>query len=403
MTNDSISRRKFLAAGTVLSGALLSSRLPAFGRSSDAAPVRLGIIGTGNRGGGIAHILQKIPGVTLNACCDIYAPNLDAAVRLAAPGAAAYKDYRRLLEDKSIDAVIIATPLYLHYPMAVGALDAGKHVYLEKTMTYTIDEALSLERKMKGSKLILQVGHQNRYFAMYHRIWEVIAQNWLGNITHFECQYHRNSNWRNPVPDPSLERQINWRMYRQYSGGLMAELCAHQIDIVNWILGTPPVKVMGMGDVNFWKDGRETCDNVRAIFEYPNGVKASVSSILSNAYRGFSIRVLGSKATMEIQRDKTMLYAETSGNEKAVVDGVTGATKTNWTEGEGKALAFQFQDDQKRDPTAYALMDFADCIRNNRLPVSNVHSGREAAICVHLANKSIDNGQMEYWQSGYSA
>src|SRR5690606_10886803 len=145
---------------------------------------------------------------------------------------------------------------------------------------------------------ILQVGHQYRYYALYHKIKEMIADNWLGTITHFECQYNRNSDWRKEVSAAETERQVNWRLYRKYSGGLLAELSAHQIDIVNWFLEGHPEKVTGLGDINYWKDGREINDNVRVIYEYANGVKSSITSVLSSQFHGYEIRILGSKATV---------------------------------------------------------------------------------------------------------
>ena len=160
----------------------------------------------------------------------------------AAKGATAYTDHRKLLEDKKINAVIIATPLYLHYPIAIDALDAGKHIYLEKSMTYDIPQAIDLVKKVRNSSLVFQVGFQYRYYGLIHRVKEIISQNWLGKITHFECQYNRNSNWRFPVNDPKQELAINWRMHRKYCGGPLSELCAHQIDVVNYLFEVTQLK-----------------------------------------------------------------------------------------------------------------------------------------------------------------
>ena len=305
-----LSRRKFIKNGVLVSSAMA---LPYTNFASVLGAndvVRLGIIGAGTRGTGIAKLLKKLPGLSVTACCDIMPDHLTQILTHASPNTKKYTDYRRLLEDKNIDAVIIATPLYLHYSMAVDALMAGKHVYLEKSMTYDIPQALDLEKRVNQSKLVFQVGHQYRYFQLYHAVKKAIDNKWLGEITHFECQYHRNSDWRFPVKAPGTERLVNWRMYKEYSGGLMAELCGHQIDIVNWMTGSHPEKVTGIGGIDYWKDGRETYDNVRAIFEYPGGIKTNVSSILSNAYHGYEIRILGSKATLQIQRDEALLYSE---------------------------------------------------------------------------------------------
>ncbi|QJB35465.1 Gfo/Idh/MocA family oxidoreductase [Chitinophaga oryzae] len=402
MQDHYFSRRKFLYTGAVaLSGAMLTSTLPVLGHAA-AAPLKIGIIGTGNRGSGIAKLLQKISGMELIACCDVIPAHLQRGMSLAAKGAKAYTDYRQLLNDKKVEAVIIATPLSMHYPMAKDALDAGKHVYLEKTMTYDIPQAIQLAAQVRKSGLVLQVGHQYRYYELYHRVKEVIGQNWLGKVTHFECQYHRNSDWRNPVPDPSLERLVNWRMYREYSGGLVAELCGHQIDMVNYLLDAHPLRVVGMGGIDYWKDGRETWDNVRTVFEYPGGVKASVSSILSNAYKGYAIRVLGDRGTIEIQRDKAFVYSEGGKKELAVVDGVTGATKTDQA-GEGAPLTFGVAGQPVPEPTTSALLAFAESIRKNIPPASSAETGKIAAIAVHMANKAIETGASQSWKPEYDA
>lgn len=402
-----LSRRKFILTGTAaLSGAaafgysdLSFMKLSSSGK---ADILRIGLIGSGSRGSGMAHILKELPGLAVVACCDIVPEHLQKGLSLAAKGAKGYTDYRKMLEDKSIDAVIIATPLYLHYPMALDAIAAGKHVYMEKTMTYDISQALDMVKKVKASNLVFQIGHQYRYYALYHKIHEILSQGWCGKLTHFECQYHRNDDWRKPVKDPQQERMINWRMYREYSGGLMAELCAHQIDIVNWMTGSHPVKVSGLGGIDYWKDGRETYDNVRTVYEYPNGLKANVSSVLTNAFKGYSIRILGTKATVEIQRDQAFLYAESTEQELGVVDGVSGATVKAWTQGEAMPIEFEHQDEHQLDPTAYALIDFGVCIRDKKTPFSNVETGRDVAVAVHMGNTAMLEEKYQYWKPEYS-
>jgi len=360
--------------------------------------IRLGIIGMGSRGQGIANTVKKLPGLSITACCDSLPEHLSKSLSVLNKGIKGYADYQLLIKDPNVDAVVIALPQHLHYQAAVAALNANKHVYLEKTMTHDIKEALSLSSIVnKKPKLIFQVGHQYRYFQLYHRINEMIKKGWLGDVLQFECQYHRNANWRKPVSDPKLERHINWRMYREYSGGLMTELCSHQIDIVNWLTNSHPVRVTAIGGIDYWKDGRETYDNIRAIFEYPNGVKANVSSILSNAYKGFSIRILGTKGTIEVQQNKAYFYAEDQKKELSTVDGVTGATANSWGQGKPVLVEFENPDNFNRNPTAYAFLDFADCIRTGKKPFADVETGKINAIAVHLANQSADTGKFVSW------
>lgn len=402
MRSKSITRRKFVYSGATAVSGLMALSLPAFSKPPVQNSIRVGMIGTGSRGTGLASLIKEMSTMELVACCDINSRNLAEGMKLAAKNAKGYSDYRKMLDDKSIQAIIIATPLYLHYPMAVDALAAGKHIYLEKSMTFNIDQAIDLVKKVRKSKLVFQVGYQYRNFALYHKVKSVIKENWLGKISYFECQYNRNSNWRFPVDDPSMERAVNWRMYREYCGGPLSELCAHQIDAVQFFLETHPLKVTGMGGIDHWKDGRETYDNIHTIYEYPNGIKNKVSCVLSNAYNGYRIMIFGDKGTLEIQRDKAFIYAETSYHEKGVVDGVSGATLAATTQGKPVEIPYGHSDGNIPEPTIHALGEFVECIQTGKKPVSNVETGKDSSIAVHLGNQAADTQTFQVWKDEYT-
>jgi predicted dehydrogenase len=392
-------RREFLSVSALgLGGLMLNPKIS--NASIFADKVRVAIIGTGQRGLELANVLKKVGNAELAAVCDIDPAALQRAAKLAVPNAATYTDYRKLLANRNIDAVIISTPLHLHHPMAVDALQANKHVYVEKTMTYNIDQALDLVKRVKEKPgLVFQVGHQYRNYEMYPRIKTLISEGLIGTVTHYECQYNRNSDWRRPVTDPSLEKQVNWRMYKEFSGGPLAELSAHQIDVVNLLQDSHPVKVVGLGDVNFWKDGRTTFDNIRTIYEYPGGVKSSIVSILSNEFNGYMTRILGSAGSIEMTRDRAFLYPEKKTKEQMIVDGVTGATKEAMMKGEGITI---YSDKDKTEPTLFALEDFAKCIKNRKQPVSNVLTGKDTAIAVHMGNKAAESGTLQTWEERFN-
>ncbi len=394
------SRKQFLTTGMLGLSGLAMANLSSASVFKLNDNIRIGLIGVGQRGLGLATIIKSTAGMDLVACCDIIPEHLAAGMKLTAPGGKSYTDYKKLLDDKNVDAVVIATPLYLHYPITKDAISANKHVYVEKTMTYDIDQALSLARMVKKyPKLVFQVGHQYRYYEMYPKIKTYIANGLIGKITHFESQYNRNSNWRRPVPRGYTDKQINWRMYKEFSGGVLAELSAHQIDVVNWILESRPTKVIAMGDVNYWKDGRTTFDNVRAIYDYPGDVKSSITSILSNQYNSYITRILGSEGTIEMGRDYAKLYLEPKKKELAIVDGVTGATKEALEKGEGIKI---FTDREGVEPTVLALKAFAENIRKGEKASSNEITGKDTAIAVHLGNKATETGNTEFWKPEYS-
>lgn len=395
------SRRSFLRQSALLAAGAWASPLIIHHHHSPGDEIRMGIIGMGSRGTGLAVLMKNIRGLKVIACCDILPDRLEAGIRTGAPGAKAYTDYRKLLDNKEVDAVLIATPLFLHFPMAKEALQAGKHIYLEKSMTYNIPEAIELTRLVRNSPLIFQLGFQYRYYGLYKRIKEIIRQNWLGKITHIESQYNRNSDWRNPVARPDQEKIINWRMYKEFCGGPLSELCAHQIDMVHFLLDAQPSSVVGMGGINYWKDGRSTYDHIRTIYEYPGGIKSSVSSVLSNAYNGYNIKIYGDRATVEIQREEAFIYAESLTNERGIVDGVTGATISTATQGKAQKIEFLQPGETLLEPTTYALTEFRDCILQNKKPVSGIDNGRSSSIAIHLGNIAAETGQVQYWKKEY--
>jgi predicted dehydrogenase len=170
--------------------------------------------------------------------------------------------------------------------------------------------------------------------------------------------------------------------------------------VVNFLLDAHPSKVVGMGDVSYWKDGRETYDNIRTIYEYPNGVKSTVTSVLSNAYKDYNIRIMGDKATLDIQRSKAVIYREPQDKVRGTVDGVTGATIITPANGMG-GVDLDFE--KQAEATLFALQDFIDCIHNGRQPASNVLTASDTSIAIHLGNKAAETGKVQYWKPKYSS
>lgn len=390
-------RRLFIKKGSISTAAIISS--PYVYSSIISKPnylntINVGVIGTGDRGGGLTSIINSIENINVSACCDILPFRLEKGVSKANSNPKAYSDYRKLLDDKTVDAIIIATPLNTHSKIAIDALDAGKHVYCEKTLAKGYDGIERLIKKEKDSDRIFQTGHQYHSSRLYTHVVELIKQGKVGKISAFECQWNRHGNWRRSVPDPKFEKAINWRMYREFSGGLAAELCSHQIDFVNWVLDATPNQVMGVGGVDYWKDGRETYDNIHLIYSYPNGVKAKFTCLTSNAKNGYQIKVLGDKGTIIIDTKKAWFYPEGK-SKKAIqeIDGVSGAT-AHWDEEKGIPLNFEHL-----DPSKQALLDFYESIKNNTKPKSNVITGAKAALCVQMGLDAMYENKLVDWKS----
>jgi len=356
--------------------------------------VNIGIIGTGSRGGGLMPIINEIDGLEVTACCDVIPFRLQNAMKKVSDKAKAYTDYRALLNDKNVDAVLIAAPFSEHSQMALDALDAQKHVYCEKTMVKGYDAIKKLIHKASASPMHFQTGHQYHSSRLYTHVVDLIQNGKIGKISAIVCQWNRNGDWRRPVPSPEWERAINWRMYREYSGGLVAELCSHQLDFCNWLLNAVPHKVYGNGGIDYWKDGRETFDNVHLIYSYPKGVRATFTCLTSNAKDDYKIKVLGDKGTLTVDYAKAWYYPEKSESTKKMgdLDGVSGAT-VQWEQNKGIPIPLEHL-----DPSKQALLDFRDSIWNDQSPKSNVISGAKAAICVQMGLDSLYSGNVVHWK-----
>lgn len=262
---------------------------------------RIGIIGTGSRGCfHIKHLVQ-MSNVEVVALCDNYRPHLEDAAQYY-PQAKLYDDYRRLLEQRDVEGVIIATPLYLHASMTLDALSAGKRVFCEKSMGYTLDECLDVYNKRKDTNGVLFIGQQRLFDPKYIKAMSMIHEGKIGEVVGVRNYWYRNNNWRRDVPSPELERHINWRLYSEYSRGLMTELACHQLQNGSWALGMLPEKVMGSGSLVHWNkvDERDVYDCVTAIFTYPNGVNMTFESIISNKHFGMGEQILGTNGTIDL-------------------------------------------------------------------------------------------------------
>ncbi|SMF14240.1 Predicted dehydrogenase [Alteromonadaceae bacterium Bs31] len=386
-------RRSFVKNSLVSGLALLSAK-SIFAAGISSPKLNIGIIGSGNRGQGLAHILRDFEPIHVGALADTLPFRLEEA-RAIAPGASPYKDYRKLLDDKSIDAVVIATPMSTHEQIAIDALDAGKHVYCEKTLVKGLHGIQHiLDKEAAAPQLVFQSGHQYRSSPLYNEVRSMVQSGYLGDITAIHCQWNRNNSWRKPVPDPSLERQINWRLYREFSGGLVSELMSHHMDFVNWVSDSTPSRICALGGIDHWKDGRENADNVHALFEYPSGMDASFTCTTTNGYEDFQIKILGSNATIVMQRSDAKIFIEQqSRGKKIIVDGVTGATATAWQRGEGATIEAPGQ-----NPTKDALAEFYDAIVHGTAVKSNVYEAANTAKSVQLTLNALDKQKVVYWK-----
>jgi predicted dehydrogenase len=210
--------------------------------------------------------------------------------------------------------------------MAVGCLDAGKHVLVEKMMAYDVEGCERMAQAARKNRRVLEIGYNRFYAPKYHAAYEgVVRQGLLGDIHHVRLMYHRNRSWRRDTPPPSpdyspakwgyptWDHLANWRLYRKYSQGLVAELGGHQISTVNLFLDSYPTAVVGSGGIYRFKD-REVNDHVFAILEYPGGRTVTFSSIESNDFDHITEVFMGTRGTLIIGYEGDVLLFGAKGD-----------------------------------------------------------------------------------------
>lgn len=374
--------------------------------------VRLGLIGVGSRGGFLMDQLLQTPGVTVAAICDVYPPHLERALAATGGKAKAFTDYRALLEASDIDAVVIATPLYLHAPMCLDAFAAGKGVFCEKSLALTIDDCKAVARTATASPQVFQIGHQRLFDLRFLTALEHMRAGDLGPITQIRAYWHRNLSWRRPAP-PELERLINWRLYRDRSAGLMGELASHHLHVANWILEGPPLACVGYGSTNFWKDGREVYDNVNLIYRYAGGVSVTYDSLSSNQFHGMEVQVMGPKGTMELETGR--MYWEP--RDPPAAPGVL-ALKQQLETGQSGPIRLAaptwrpelksdlqgvpiLADWDGGDGTALSLAAFANAVRLGQKTPSMVDHAYRSGVAALIGLQAMEQGREVAWPGDF--
>lgn len=289
-----VTRRDFVkgasAAGLgsmMLGGPLFAQHAPTVASTAANGAIRVGLIGAGIQGRVLAECIRKIPGVRFQAICDIWGYNRNyTARRLKAYKQPVndYEDYREMLEKESgLDAVVVATPDWVHAEHCIAALQAGKHVYCEKEMAHELGAAAAICQAAASTGKVVQIGHQRRSNPVYQQAYKLIHEEQLcGRLTQLYGQWNRTPeeklSWPEKQPlSPELLAKYgyanmdefkNWRWYRRYSAGPIADLGSHQIDIFSWFLNAEPSHLLAMGGQDYFSDGREWHEDVVTLYDY---------------------------------------------------------------------------------------------------------------------------------------
>ena len=412
MKHTQISRREFLKnIGMTGAGVLLAASpwLSAFSEAVNTSneKCRLGVIGPGSRGRFLMSFLVQNPKVDIVALCDIYQPSIDEALKLA-PKAKVYGDYRELLENNNIDAILVATPLSSHCKIVMDAFDAGKHVFCEKTIGFTMEECFRMYNKHRSTGKIFFTGQQRLFDPRYIKAMEMIHAGTFGEINAIRTFWYRNGDWRRPVPSANLERQINWRLYKEYSKGLMTELACHQLQIGSWALNKLPEKVMGHGAITYC---REVYDNVSCLYVFDDGVKMTFDSVISNQFYGLEEQIMGNLGTVEPEKGK--YYFESippapgflqmiNDWENKLFDTLPFAG-TSWapeTANENKGELI-LGERPKSDGTSLLLEAFVEAVITRKQPARIAEEGYYASMLCLLGHQALQEEKTLYFPDEY--
>jgi predicted dehydrogenase len=410
-------RRTFIRNGIIASTAILTpfSLMKIMAANNETHQtandrINIGVIGTGSRGQHLMHVIRNtsaLTGIKIIALCDVYEPHLNQA-REIEPDAVTFDDYRRLLEVKDLDGVVICTPLHQHVQATIDALDLGIHVFCEKAMARTLDDTHAMAMAHYRSGKVLQIGQQRLFDPKFLQGMDKVFRGELGDITQIRAFWHRNNDWRRAVPAdrPDLERFINWRLYKEYSAGLLTELACHHIQVGNWAKKALPVNVRGTGSISFWKDGREVYDNLAVIFSYDDGTQFIYDSMIQNKKYGLEVQVMGHKGALELESNRFFLENPppppkpagivqlVKDLEKNVFGGIQIGSSSWDAELGSDHPGWPIVDVNNTDGTPEQFTGFASAIRADKPIPGLFEEGYYGTMWTLLAEQAIETGQV---------
>ncbi len=364
--------------------------------------IALGVIGSGGRGTAVMGVFQKDPALKVTAICDVYEPNLENAVSVAskAPGTRpkVYRNYKELLADKDVHAVLIATPEHWHYQMVLDALDAGKDVYIEKPLCQKPEQGIALMEVERKTKQIIQVGMQRRSYDLYQDGRAIVARGTLGTVRMVRSWWLNNylsgapatklagpldwEQWEGPAVHRPMDadRFRNWRFYSDYAGGIVADQGAHVFDGIHMLMASGFPSAVTAAANKPHKAGVDEPESVVVIAEYPEdflGVFTVNYAAMQYKSRNDQLNQLdGDLARMDIGREDLKVFMK--GAEEQPVMEKKSEKGFGWA-------------------TDLHVQNFLECVRTRQTPTAPMKLAFQAALVVQIANLSLKSGRRMRW------
>ncbi len=361
--------------------------------------VRLAMIGVGSRGQELLKQTLELPNAQVVAVADVYTRRFDEARKIS-PGLQTVNDYRRILDMKDIDGVLVASPLHIHARHFLDTLAAGKDLYSEKTLAWSIAEAEQCLQASKNSDRVVQIGLQHESEGQLADARKWIAAGMVGKVTMVESWMSRNSphgkgQWVRPVPGDCTVQNVdwkaflngrpdapfdpfkflNWRLYWMFSGGNITENMVHQMAWIMSALDLPlPTAAYMSGGVFSEKDGRQVPDTIAVTVDFPNDMVVTFQSTFSNRRYGLGQRILGSDGTIEYVAAANDMV--TGRSEEEVHYYPEAVNRSNGASIKGES------------PSQNHIANWIDCMRSRKSPNAPVELGYRSAVVCHMANLS---------------
>ena len=437
-SQHTIGRRGFLQLGAL--GAtglshLFSSRQVRANTSAPSEKITVGMIAVGARAHQLMETIQQIPDVEIVAVCDAYRGRVARAISRTGGRAREIGDYRDLLQDPGIDSVVISSPDHWHAQQAVEAMDAGKHIYIEKPLTYTPDEGLTIMAAQQRNQVVVQVGSTGISGSLAQQAREMVRSGRLGQVTMLRAATNRNTSsgaWVYPIPPDAspetvdwdlfqgsapkhpfdLKRFFRWRCYRDYSGGMSTDLFVHTCTLIHYVMDASMCEsAIGMGGLYRWTQSRDVPDTINASLKYPEGFLVSLSGTFNSQLRGRrGLQILGTEGSLVLGRELTFTPETARPNNGWIVDSWPEALEeAYWRDPQVRAAERPAapataaepevsRSDGKSSVRAH-FEEFFQAVRTGGKTVEDATVGHYAAACAHLVNLSIDRGEVVHWDA----
>jgi predicted dehydrogenase len=380
-------RRGFLGAAAAVPQVLAANERP-----------RVGLIGAGVRGRLLAVEFKEL-GAEVAAVCDVYEPNLQAGLKAASSGARAHRDYRRLLEDASLDAVIVATPDHWHAQMVIDAVEGGKDVYVEKPLAHTIEEGFRIIEAVRRTRRVVQVGTQRRSFDLFQDAKRLADSGTLGPVRLVNSWWLNRTaslragklegeldweQWLGPAPKRPLDpvRFFNWYWFWDYSGGLLIGQAAHVIDAIQWLMNSSYPLAVTCAAAAPGIPGAEAPETCTMAVEFPENYLAvftlGYQAMRYHPFHDQLIQVHGAQARLDVGREWYALYPES------------------------KTLDLR-PSVEIRKPGSFAaatrahIRNFLECMRTRNEPNATVEMGQATNIVLCMAMEALRTGRRVRW------